>query len=275
MAKEKVLISVKTYPVVSESYTELACTAGFRADGSWIRLYPIQYRLLEQDKRYDKYQWVEVDISRSTKDKRPESHRVLNVDSIKLLEKVGTGKNRDWAERRNLILSKNKIYTNKQEIIKKAHANELSLVIFKPTRILDFIIKDAEQTDWSPEKLKSIQEKLKQGNLFHEQNLADFQPVRKLPYKFSYKFTDDSGAESTLMIEDWEIGALYWNCLKNCNAAEALKKVRQKYMDDFAETKDLYLFLGTTLEHHNKKAPNPFVIVGTFHPPYQTQVSLL
>ena len=49
MAKEKVLIAVKTYPVISESYTELACTAGFREDGSWIRLYPIPFRLLGKD----------------------------------------------------------------------------------------------------------------------------------------------------------------------------------------------------------------------------------
>jgi len=274
MAKAKVLIAVKTYPVISESYTELACTAGFREDGSWVRLYPIPFRLLDQDRRYEKYQWIEVDIARSTKDPRPESHKVLNVDGIVLLEKIETGKKRDWAERRRLILSKNKIYTNKEEIIRKAHANELSLAVFKPRKIADFIIRDAEP-DWPSDKLQIIQDKLKQGNLFDEQNLAEFQPVRKLPHKFSYKFIDDAGAESTLMIEDWEIGALYWNCLQTYGAEKAPGKVREKYMDDFAATKDLYLFLGTTRQWHVMKAPNPYVIVGTFHPPHETQASLL
>jgi hypothetical protein len=274
MAKEKVLIAVKTYPVISESYTELACTAGFREDGSWIRLYPIPFRLLDQDKRYDKYQWVEVDIARSSKDPRPESHKVVNVDNMALLNKIDTGKSRDWAERRRLILSRNKIYKNKKEIIAKAHANELSLVIFKPAKILGFVIEDAEP-DWPQDKLQSIQDKLKQGNFFEEQNLADFQPVRKLPHKFSYRFLDDEGIESKLMIEDWEIGALYWNCLRDHGAQDAPKKVREKYLDDFAKTKDLYLFLGTTREHHAKKAPNPFVIVGTFHPPHETQASFI
>ena len=32
MAKAKVLITVKTYPTISEKYKELACTAGFRED---------------------------------------------------------------------------------------------------------------------------------------------------------------------------------------------------------------------------------------------------
>lgn len=187
---------------------------------------------------------------------------MLHVDGMVLLNKeLRRGKKRDWAERRHLILGKNKIYTNKDEIIKKAHANDLSLVIFKPKKIVDFIIKDAEP-DWPSDKLQAIQNKLKQGNLFDEQNLADFQPVRKLPHKFSYKFIDDAGVESTLMIEDWEIGALYWNCLHSVGAAKATKKVREKYMDDFAKTKDLYLFLGTTLQWHAMKAPNPYAIVG-------------
>lgn len=44
MVKTKVLITVKTYPAISKKYDELVCTAGFREDGSWIRIYPIQFR---------------------------------------------------------------------------------------------------------------------------------------------------------------------------------------------------------------------------------------
>ena len=151
MAKEKVLIAVKTYPVLSDRYTELACTAGFREDGSWIRLYPIPFRLLDGDKQYNKYQWVEVDTVRNNADPRPESHKVVNVDRINLLGKVDTGKHRDWAERRSLILAKNTIYTNKAEIIRKAHNNELSLVIFKPSKISAFTIEE-EEPEWSEAK---------------------------------------------------------------------------------------------------------------------------
>ncbi len=274
MAKEKILITVKTYPVISESYTELACTAGFREDGSWIRLYPIPFRLLDQDQRYEKYQWIEADIGKSTKDTRPESFRVTNVDGMKLLEKVDTGRRRDWAERRRLILGKSKIFTNKGEIIGKAHTNEMSLAIFKPAKIIDFVVEKAEP-EWDADKLQVLQDKLKQKNLFDEQNLDDFKPVRKLPCRFKYKFLDDSGAESSLMIEDWEIGALYWNCLRDHGEQEAIKKVREKYIDEIAAKRDLYLFLGTTRQWHALKAPNPYVIVGTFHPPPETQPSFL
>src|ERR1700751_618107 len=101
VAKEKVLIAVKTYPVISGKYTELACTAGFREDGSWIRLYPVPFRLLDHDKRYKKYQWVEVDVARNRGDQRPESYRVLDPHAIKLLGRIGT--ERAWEQRRQLV----------------------------------------------------------------------------------------------------------------------------------------------------------------------------
>ena len=44
MRKERVLITVKTYPTLSSKYGELVCTAGIRAsDGEWIRIYPMPF----------------------------------------------------------------------------------------------------------------------------------------------------------------------------------------------------------------------------------------
>ena len=81
MALTKVLISVKTYPTLSERYDELVCTAGFREDGSWIRIYPIPFRKLKVDSKYQKWQWVEIDITKNTKDFRKESYRPTSIDN--------------------------------------------------------------------------------------------------------------------------------------------------------------------------------------------------
>jgi len=99
--------------------------------------------------------------------------------------------------------------------------------------------------------------------------------VQKLPYKFIYHLKDNQGTESRMMIEDWETGQLYWNCLARHegNEQKAITDVSKKYFDDFAKTKDLYFFLGTTLQFHNI-APNPFVIIGTFHPKKELQGKL-
>jgi hypothetical protein len=65
MEKARVLIVVKTYPHPSESYQELVCTAGIREDGSFIRLYPIDFRYRPLYQWYKKYQWIEVDIEKN------------------------------------------------------------------------------------------------------------------------------------------------------------------------------------------------------------------
>jgi hypothetical protein len=101
--------------------------------------------------------------------------------------------------------------------------------------------------------------------------------IRKLPYKFYYQFIDDEGRISKMMIEDWEIGQLYWNCLHRAGGNEdiALEKVRQRYWDEFVlGDKDLYFFLGTTLQWHQRRASNPFVIIGVFYPKQEDQLSL-
>ena len=77
------------------------------------------------------------------------------------------------------------------------------------------------------------------------------------------------------MIEDWELGMLYWNCLEKANGDElkACQKVKEKYFDEMCHKKDIHFFLGTTKKFHNV-GPNPFIIIGTFYPPIENQLSL-
>lgn len=72
MERKRIYILVKTYPTISEKYSELVCTAGVLEDGSWIRLYPIPFRLLNDDQKYPKYTWIEVNVERNIKDFRPD-----------------------------------------------------------------------------------------------------------------------------------------------------------------------------------------------------------
>jgi hypothetical protein len=77
-----------------------------------------------------------------------------------------------------------------------------------------------------------------------------------------------------MRVLDWELGALYWNCLDTSGGDEkaALVKVREKYCDAFSGT-DLHFFLGTTLRFH-AVAPNPWTIIGVFPIPHEHQTEL-
>lgn len=269
MAKTKVLITVKTYPTLSAKYDELVCTAGFREDGTWIRIYPLPLRKKPYQEQYKKYDWIELDLVKNDSDFRPESYRPYSHDSeIDIVGHIETAGN--WEERKKICLGK--IYYNLSEVIAEAKDKNTctSLAVFKPTGILDFTAEPVER-EWDKDKLA----KLNQLNLFETTKEGKFEVVQKLPYKFKFVFKDNQGTESRMMIEDWETGQLYWNCLARHegNEAKAVADVRKKYFDDFAKTKDLHFFLGTTQQYHNV-APNPFIIIGTFHPKKEIQTRL-
>ncbi|MFQ5330102.1 MAG: hypothetical protein ACE5D4_08970 [Thermodesulfobacteriota bacterium] len=272
----KVFITVKTYPTLSKKYDELVCTAGILDDGSWARVYPLPFRKLDYENRYKKYQWMELPLVKNQSDPRPESYKITNIEQVNLIgELIGT--KGAWAERKNIIFEKNEVYSDLSILIEKANNNnELSIAIFKPTEILELVIEETDR-EWNSESLKLLKDKARQMSLFQTQEELEreFLIVDKLPYKFSYRFRDCNGKESKLMIEDWEIGMLYWNCLKQTEGdeSEALGLVKRKYLDEFSN-KELFLFLGTTRQFHGW-AKNPFVIIGVFYPPVDNQMTLL
>lgn len=266
MALTKILIAVKTYLTLSETYDELVCTAGFREDGSWIRIYPIPYRKLKYTDRYQKWQWVELDVTKNQKDFRKESYRPTDIENEFILGDVTSTKN-NWAERKKIVLKD--VRYNMSELIAEAQNKEIgtSLAVLKPKEIKDFIWENCSR-EWDKKRLDTVIANQAQGNLFDKKETEKiFKVVKKVPYKFSYIFTTDDNIERTLMIEDWEVGMLYWKCLEKANGDEdiACQKVKEKYFDTFTQKHNLYFLLGTTKKFHNI-APNPFIIIGTFHP---------
>jgi len=272
LSLKKILITVKTYPLPSRTYDELVCIAGIDENKKWVRIYPVPFSFL----KFQKYQWIELSLKPRRKgDPRPESYTPVKPElaDLKILEKVDTKNN--WEERKKYCL--NNVYEDITELIEVSRAPQnISLATFKPKQILDLIIENDER-EWNPKWI----EQLKQLDIFTKpKNVTGLTrtPISKLPYKFKYLFVDGKNNKCKLMIEDWEIGALYWNCLRASEGdeKEALRKVKEKYLESFIQ-KDVYLFLGTTLEWHLRKAKNPFVIIGVFYPsiaPKEKQMKL-
>ena len=250
--KIKVLITVKTYPLPSEEYGELVCTAGVREDGSYVRLYPINYRYRSYWQWYSKYQWIELDVEKNNKDPRPESFRPVEGAEIKLLgEKLST---RDyWAERKKYVLAQG-VQTMCR--LNKLKQDERSLGIVLVKHVKDFKIKES-QRNWKPEW----------QNLFDQQEL--FGPKRKslekIPYDFSYIFLCDEPKcrGHSMKIEDWELGALYLKMRDKYESEKiAVQKVQEMFLDEICSpNKDTHFFVGTVLKFGS------WIILGAFYPP--------
>ena len=263
----RILVTVKTYPELSKTYGETVCTAGIREDGTWVRLYPVPFRRLGEGEQYRLYDWVTCPVVKHSRDERPESYRPAG--EIQCVGHIDTSDN--WRERRGLLLRRPQVHGSLDELISAAKNNTMSLGVFKPARVIDFVFEEADR-EWDPAKLEAVRGITNQPDLFDDQSWRrTFRIVDKVPYNFYYRVEDCDGRTSRMRILEWQLGALYRNCLRATKGdeAKALAKVKQKYLDQFVKT-DLHLFLGTTLAWH-KRAPNPWTIVGVLPIPHDRQ----
>ena len=252
-----ILILVKTYPSPSRKYIETCCTAGIDDQGNMIRIYPVPFRLLQEEKQYKKWQWVEGDTMESKADKRPES-RKIDYTAMKALDL----RIQDWPEKIKW-LNKCPRFGSVTEIDEARMKTGLSLGIIKPTSILDLEFQ-SEEPDWTPDQLEKLTQQLTQDDLFTEVSAAaEIKQLEKIPYGFYYHFTcPGSDKPERIRITDWEIYQLYRNV---CGAPNWQKKMREMYVEKYG-AKDVYLILGN---HH--RFQNQWLCIGVVAAPKGTQ----
>ena len=264
--KLRVLITVKTYPIPSSKYDELVCTAGVTESGEFIRLYPINFRDLPYSQQYKKYQWIELKAIKHTgRDQRKESYRPID-ESIRLDGKPIPSNPGNWSERAKYALASKAM--SMEDLHDRQKADRTSLGVFKPKRVLDLEISD-DAADWKP----TFKAALAQQRIW-ENRKASLKPPRKVPFKFHFRFEcDDSRCNGhKMMIEDWELGALFWRLVDKGESQEvAARKVKEKFLEDLCGLdKDTHFFVGTILNY-----PKNWVVIGIFYPKLQNQMPSL
>jgi len=253
---KRILITVKAYPNPSQSkhYSETVCCAGIDLSNyNWIRLYPVPFRDLEENKQFKKYSIIEVICGKSD-DKRPESYRIRE-DSISLIEYLDPQRDR-WARRKSIIFRLPiKSYC---ETILKQKENGTSLAIVKPSEI-SFSIEKRKKSDLK-ERLRAYA----QGSLFERR----IKPIEEIPYQFYYHFhcsSDGNCQGHKLPIIDWEINQAfrkYLQLYKDENIA--LKKIEERWMNIADGSRHyVYFYVGNQLRFETN-----FMVLGVFWPPF-------
>ena len=177
----RVLVVVRTYPVPARKGAETSCTAAITDKSEWIRIFPVPYRMLSPDKRFSKYQWMDVSLKKAAHDIRPESFN-LDIDSINLRETVPTLG--EWSARQHLLrpLMRRSMCAIRAERDERGHP---TLGLFKPKTIKRLVIQ-ADTPDWTPAQ-KTI---LTQGTL-RFMPTPPKEELEKIPFAFSYEFVCD------------------------------------------------------------------------------------
>jgi hypothetical protein len=255
---KKALITVRTYPIPASPGIEASCTAAITDDGKWLRLYPIPYRFMDHDKRFRKYQWIEVNVAKAS-DPRPESYNP-DIDSIKILTEPLSTTN-EWQERKNYVFPL--MSQSLCELQRKRDADKYpTLGFFKPKIIERLRITQTDST-WTQEELNL----LRQGLLFQKSPQAE---LEKIPYIFTYIFRCDEGECNghVLSCTDWEMGES-WRRWSRSYGEDWEIKFRQRYEREMIEKHDTHFYVGTIYAH-----PNRWIIIGLFYPPKPTNLSL-
>lgn len=248
---KKALIVCRTYPTPAKQGAEVSCTAAITDKGEWLRLFPVPWRLLPEDKKFRKYQWVEVRVTKA-RDSRPESYKLAR-DSIQIISEPLSTKN-EWQLRKDVI------FPLKAHclccLIKKRDADKHpTLGIFRP-KMKSLVIKPTTAT-WTARQLAI----LRQGHLFEKSPVKE---LEKIPYNFQYEFACDDAecpGRHKIICTDWEMAESFrkW---KSQYGAKWESKFRQRYETEMIESKDTHFFMGTMHGH-----PGVWIIVGLFYPP--------
>lgn len=246
MERAKICILVKAYPQPSQKYQETVCCAGITQSGKLIRLYPIPYRTLQPDQKFNRFDWIECDVFRNTEDFRPESYKVV-PESITVIHKASDQTSayraKLWAGLVSESLDQLKLENSDKKL-------QTSLGIIKPDPgSLQFSVKKLSETEKEEKQLANST--YDQCMLFEEQNV---EPLPSPEYIFRYKFTAGE-RQSDMMIHDWEVQATFFN-FKKRYGVDALKRLIDTYQNKM-RGQNLHFIMGTQKAH-----PHIFMIIG-------------
>jgi hypothetical protein len=250
---KRALIVIRTYPPPSKSGVEVSCTGAITDRGEWLRLFPVPWRLLEKDKRFRKYQWVDVNVAKA-RDHRPESYK-LKPDRISIVsEPLGT--DNYWQLRKQVVLPLRA--ASLCDLVRQRDLHGYpTLGIFRPKSI-DGLTITPERPEWTAKQLEA----LRQGHLFLEKPEKE---LEKIPLAFRYEFRceDEACNGHKIMCTDWEMSESYrkWRTEYGHNWEE---KFRQRYESDMVLRNDTHFYVGTMHKH-----PGTWIIVGLFYPPHE------
>lgn len=261
--RERILILAKTYPSPSAKHVETSCVAGINQNGLMRRLYPVPFRMIEQDRQFKKWQWIEVGVEKSATDRRPESHKV-DIGTLQAQEGITTRE--EWAERREWI-DKLPTFISSDEMEHTRKNTGLSMALLRPKKVLALEIKDARNKEWTVEEKEKLMQAQMQGDLFSETQVKQqVKELRKVPFDFYYSYlcdTSNGEQETQHKIVDWEIGALFWKMYQKHGAAGWKNKFLEKLEGDLPR-KDLMFLMG-----NQHRFQDQWLIISLFYPPKQ------
>lgn len=257
--RERILVTVKTYPTPHPRHHEFVCTAGINEAGDWRRLWPIPFRYLRKERQFRRYEWVDVDIRKQTGDPRRESH-VVDPDTLHRSGDFVDARHR-WRARRGLLVPH--AAASIEELQDRRRADGTSMGFLRPKTLRRLELVWQKRSSWSVEQRSQTRQ---------QQLLASARPLQELPFRLQLHYScDDSRCRGHRQnITDWEVGALFFKLrAAGRDIPRAAEETRSAFARFLSNEYDTWLFVGTL-----GPAKPTFIVTGLFYPKAERQARL-
>lgn len=257
VVRMQVLITVKAAPNPSETYGETVCVAGVRADianPGWIRLYPINFRDLESEDQFSKYQMITLDAKPARGDQRPESWRPV-IPSIVRGETLKAWKPRqtwldDYVEGSMCKLL--------DDVRVRPDAKSLALV--RPQEVTRLEI--FPHPGWTPDEQRKIDNYVAQTDLLDPRERIPLQAPRfKARYHYRCQEPGCRGHKQGLL--DWEFVTLQRR-LSQHSDQDARAELEARFLGMMCSPKRKFAFF----VGNQAKRVHVYSVLGVYYPGY-------
>jgi hypothetical protein len=249
IASSEVVILVKALPRPSRTYGETVCCAGVTSDREWKRLYPVRFRHLSADQRFQRWEWIQFKYRIPTHDRRVES---CHIFEDKIAFKGTLSPHNRFALLDPMIRTGASVAAAKGE----------SLAIIRPADIR-FIWKKKSDVLIESEVGAYRDASRQQG--FLDTELAEFNPS---PYQFAFIFRDGDG-KHTWRCGDWETHATFLKWRSQYGDEETLRKLSGLYNDEYPK-KGIVFAIGNMA-----KRPQTWQLLGIIRLDHFGQLNLI
>jgi len=253
---DECFILVKAQPHRSSKYFETVCCAGIGRDGKWRRQYPVPFRILEDSRKFSRWNWIEYEFTRSEVDRRSESQKV-DPESIK------PGRSLSRTERAKFI---NPLV---RDSFDDADSRGESLTILRPQSI---------ELSWSEKSEHEISsERAKHADLANQLSLfgQTAKPLEPCPVQFKVKWKDSLGKIRNHECDDWETSTAFNRFERLYGRDRALKFIKEKYEDQYFEAGIVLAFSTHSRRNVTYGTRNQWLLVGLIRLDYDGQGDLL
>jgi len=233
---------VKAYPQPSKKLEETVCVAAVTEDGKrMLRLYPIRFRRLSAEQRFDRFDLIECKGYQSSGDVRPESYHIEET-SIRLVDKANS-----LSDLARIKLWQDHIVGSLTALEEAQKLTKQSLGIVKPdigsVKFIVIPIAEANEEDREFMQQQSLLEK-------------PLTPLEKSEFAFKYSFTS-GGKSHEHTILDWEVQAAWFSFQRRYGSKEkALDILKQEY-GKHIPAQNLHIIFG-----NQHVRPWQFIIIG-------------